>query len=201
MTRLNPTRVQPPTVQMWRLYRFWDSDGRLLYIGQTGRMPLIRALEHLIEQGWAGKIARWEVDPQPYYSEADVLAAEKAAIVAEMPVHNWEHNGGNPNRVWVPKVAGYRHPGRRATVAGSSARPGWKAVLLSPWAHWLLAWTGLLLAAWIGLGWAADKTGHRLTDGLRFEASAVVAAGATGWLWWRRRGRRIWRRWKRRIRP
>lgn len=111
MTRSAPHRVQPSTIRVWRLYRLFDAVGRLLYIGQTCR-PLARLIEHLEEQGWAAEIARWEVDPRSWWSEEEALAVETAAIRAEKPRYNWLGNEG-PHRVWVPKVAKYRHPGRR----------------------------------------------------------------------------------------
>lgn len=108
--------------QPFRLYRFYDHAGRLLYIGQTGRMALIRAIEHLTEQVWADDVARWEVDPGEWWTEADVLAAEESAIRAEKPLRNWVHNEG-PHRQWMPKVREYRHPSRHRVDPRPSRRP------------------------------------------------------------------------------
>jgi hypothetical protein len=150
MTRANP-RVQPPAVKVWRLYRFYDADGVLLYIGQTGRMPLERLIEHLYEQGWAHEIARWEVDPRTWATEADVLAAEEAAIRVEKPCYNWQHNEG-PHRVWVPKVGSYRHPGRKPAPTPKLS-PRWRR--LRNWAAGLAAgWLAATLLLW----WADAAT-------------------------------------------
>jgi hypothetical protein len=154
----HPNPAQPPAVQVWRLYRVWRADGVLLYIGVTGREPLARLIEHLYEQQWAHEVARWEVDPRPYYSEADVLAAEEAAIRSEKPIRNWIHNDG-PHRQWQPKVGSYRHPGRRQTAPRPASTPrlsprwrrrrNWAIGLTSGW----LALT--LLLWWVDAAWTA----------------------------------------------
>lgn len=195
MTR-SPFRVQPPTVKVWRLYRFYDAGGTLLYIGQTGRMPLERLIEHLYEQGWAPEIARWEVDPRVWHSEADALAAEEAAIRAEKPRYNWQHNDG-PHRVWVPKVGHYRHPGRRAGVPVAGRSPV-EAVLRSPWTWWLSVWVVAAVLLWWLLGVAAAHAGIGVPGASRLAVSAGLAAAAVARLWWVVVGRRWWRRVKRR---
>lgn len=92
--------------QEWLLYRFWDAAGRLLYIGQTGRIAVTRLLEHVRKQSWAPQIARVEVDPTVYTSLADVLDAERAAILREQPIYNGTHNHANPHRVITARPAG-----------------------------------------------------------------------------------------------
>jgi hypothetical protein len=76
----------------FRLYRFYDEHGALLYIGMTGRAPFRRLLEHICDKPWAREMARWEVDPRSFDTEAEVLAAERAAIRAEHPRYNVVHN-------------------------------------------------------------------------------------------------------------
>ena len=72
------------------LYRFFDATDRLLYIGITvgirGRLA-----KHEVEKHWYGEIARISVEHFP--TRDAVLAAEKAAIQAERPLHNVQHNG------------------------------------------------------------------------------------------------------------
>jgi predicted GIY-YIG superfamily endonuclease len=190
VTRLNPHRVQPSTVRVWRLYRVWRANGTLLYIGITGREPLARLIEHLYEQQWAHEIARWEVDPHEYASEVEALAAELAAIRSEKPIRNWVGNEG-PHRQWLPKVGSYRHSGRRPVAAPDR----WRQVFGSPWTWWLSGWLVLTLATWSALVWAADKTGQDVPGrGLALTA-AVLSTVVVGRLWWvfghhRRRGRR-----------
>lgn len=141
--------------KVFRLYRLFDADGRLLYIGQTGRMPLVRCIEHLIEQAWGGDVARWELDPQIFHSEAEVLAAEEAAIRAEKPLRNWIHNEG-PHRQWQPKVTEYRHPGSRAPridPVKPSRQPARKPLSAKARRRrkWTLAWAGTVAMLWAAL--------------------------------------------------
>jgi hypothetical protein len=148
VTRANSNRVQPVAVKVYRLYRFYRADGVLLYVGQTGREPLARLIEHLYEQAWAHEIARWEVDPQVWHSEADVLAAELAAIRAEKPLRNWVGNEGNPDRAWMPKVAEYRHPGRRPAPVGRKLSPRWRR--RRNWAAGLgVGWLTVTVLLWL----------------------------------------------------
>lgn len=71
------------------LYRFYDRSGRLLYIGITmdlgGRWGA-----HNRDKPWWREVASATVEHYP--SREAVLAAEKAAIKAERPVHNVVHN-------------------------------------------------------------------------------------------------------------
>jgi hypothetical protein len=71
------------------LYRYFDDDGRLLYIGITGNHWL-RTLNHAVKSGWmelavSSTIAR-------YPSRREALEAEYAAIRGERPLFNWQHN-------------------------------------------------------------------------------------------------------------
>lgn len=179
--RRRPARWAP--VGQWRLYRAWGDlpresglrrrmlawllGGRqqLLYVGQTGRTAISRWAEHLDRQPFAPQIACLERDPRVYRSEKAVLAAERAAIVAERPVWNVEHNGNNPGAVRVRR----RLP---LHVVQARLRFGVVAVL----------WLVLTVLAW------------RLVDGVRlFQAAGVVfvlVAAGWVWLWWSRRPRR-----------
>jgi hypothetical protein len=90
----------------WRLYRlrrrrhWWWFRGRLLYIGQTRRLPLARLLEHMLTKSWAREVGSIHVGWRRYRSEAAVLAAERRAIHRQQPVHNVAHNGTRPRRSW-----------------------------------------------------------------------------------------------------
>lgn len=110
-----PVSWAPPG--QWRLYRAWGDLPReagirrrllawllggwqqLLYIGITERSTVARWAEHCGDKQWAPDIAVWERDPRVWASEADVLDAERAAIIAERPVWNVTHNGNNPGAV------------------------------------------------------------------------------------------------------
>lgn len=89
------------------LYRIYVLDPRtnyttvtLGYIGETGRMPFTRFIEHLYEQPWGDTIVGHpEVDPRVFAGKDAVLAAERAAVEAEHPLFNIEFNMGNPDRI------------------------------------------------------------------------------------------------------
>lgn len=176
----------------WRLYRAWGDLPResgwrrrflawllggwqqLLYIGVTERTAVARWAEHCDTKWWAPDVACWERDPRVWCSEVDVLAVERAAIVAERPVHNVQHNGNNPGAVRVRR----RLPRHVVAARGRS---------LARVCVWLALFAGFWLVAggrWHG--W----------DGPRNAAVAATVAG--GLMWWararvrrpRRRGRR-----------
>lgn len=70
------------------LYRFYDKRGRLLYIGIALEF-LGRWRKHR-KRDWWPQVARMEIEPHP--SRIAALAAERAAIIAERPRHNIQHN-------------------------------------------------------------------------------------------------------------
>lgn len=71
------------------LYRFYDSAGRLLYIGRT-EDPRSRFKAHEGKSWWP------DVTDRTMQNCADLdelVAAERAAIIAERPLHNIAFNG------------------------------------------------------------------------------------------------------------
>lgn len=66
------------------LYRQYDSNGVLLYVGISGRY-MYRQTQHE-HKAWARDIARTE--PQWFDSREQALAAETTAIRTEHPIHN-----------------------------------------------------------------------------------------------------------------
>lgn len=175
------------TVACWRLYRFFDDAGELLYRGKTNE-PIRRLLEHLRDQPWADEIATWQRDPRIFYSEAEALAAEKAAIRAERPRYNITHNGGNPNRIDPrtmrrPARVPAQRRGRRGTYR--RRRSGWVPPL------WLL----FALAAWLVLaGWMWHVLGRAAGGPGLPAAMAAVMVGGARWAWPGRRSGRSRRR-------
>lgn len=170
--------------RLFRLYRFYDETGRLLYVGQTGRQPLVRLLEHVRDQPWHGQMARWEVDRRIWHTEGEVLEAEKATIRAECPVHNVAHNGVRHS--WArPGV--WRQPPRAGRVAGRRPEPSaWTLRLAGVVAVWL----GVAVAVW----WVVAG---RVGGGQAVELAVVVASLVVGWpvaVWALRRARARWRR-------
>lgn len=71
------------------LYRFYDSDNTLLYVGVTVDLER-RLAEHLNEKHWYTDMERIKVEhfPSRYAAES----AEKRAIRQEFPLHNVAYN-------------------------------------------------------------------------------------------------------------
>jgi len=88
------------------LYRHYDADGALLYVGASGN-SFRRLLEHERTKEWAEKVARIELE---WFDDAvQAFMAEKAAIAAEKPLHNVMHTateaGGGPRRAMWERFA------------------------------------------------------------------------------------------------
>lgn len=186
------------------LYRIWARDPStnyttttLGYIGETARQPLVRLMEHLLEQPWSDTIVGWEVDPVVYASKAAVLAAEEAAVVAERPLYNIEFNMGNPDRVppWEaqeqrlrrdggrpqrrqrPRVSDRTRPGRgRSRTAPRLAVRRGRGWRVRPFGYALL-W--LVVAG--GLCWTVvDRVGARDGFGLGAAGATALFVAAVG---------------------
>ncbi|MEV8494523.1 GIY-YIG nuclease family protein [Streptomyces sp. NPDC052002] len=67
------------------VYRLYDKAGQLLYVGTTAS-PEDRWGQHAREKLWWSSVARAAVEWHPDRTEA--LAAERAAIQSEGPLHN-----------------------------------------------------------------------------------------------------------------
>lgn len=195
-------------VPTWRLYRF-DTDLRCphcgvlrrLYIGISNE-PLRRVVEHAKDKWWFRHVTGWTVDERVFYSEADARSAEKAAIHAERPLCNDQHNRANPCRM-LPSSAGRPVPRAAAGTAmrgrrGTAARQGWSlppaaAARLERVAWWLVSWAVLTVALMaVGGVWlhmATSPAFHVAGPG----AAALLAVGR--WLTWSRRMQRKARRW------
>lgn len=86
------------------LYRHFDAEGRLLYVGIS--LSAARRLEqHKSTAQWFSKIVRVEIQWHP--SRMDALAAEASAIVNEHPLHN----------VWRPTQKRAASPMQEACTA------------------------------------------------------------------------------------
>jgi hypothetical protein len=116
----------PPDVPC-ALYRFKvrdPGDGyrtrRLGYVGETARFPLARLMEHIAQQPWADTIVSWEVDDTDFAGKDAVLAAEEAAIKAEKPLYNVEHNLANPDRITRQRAAEQRRERSRRRARDES---------------------------------------------------------------------------------
>lgn len=89
------------------LYRFYDRDNRLLYIG-ISLSAVERAGQHRADKPWWPDIARMEVQHLGTVTRREAEAIERDAIVAEKPKHNVVHNGPTrcerkppPSPIWI----------------------------------------------------------------------------------------------------
>ncbi|MFI6140336.1 GIY-YIG nuclease family protein [Streptomyces griseus] len=71
--------------RLTNLYRLFDKDGRLLYVG-TSVAPQNRWEQHAREKLWWSSVSRATVEWHPGRTEA--MAAERAAIKTESPLYN-----------------------------------------------------------------------------------------------------------------
>jgi len=71
------------------LYRFYDADDCLLYVGITDN-PRARFKKHAAEKSWWGKVSTREIEWLSSRHEAEV--AELTAIYRERPLHNVQGN-------------------------------------------------------------------------------------------------------------
>lgn len=84
------------------LYRFFDHEGRLLYVGKTTNIAG-RLATHRSEKAWWTEVAAIEVEH--YACERHLNRAERNAIIAERPLYNVTHNPAPPTSAGVPPVA------------------------------------------------------------------------------------------------
>ncbi len=83
------------------LYRFWASDGTLLYIGITLK-PNARWKQHMKDKPWWSEVAGITVEQYP--TREAVEAAEREAIRTQGPKYNVTHNT-HPAAAPFPAVA------------------------------------------------------------------------------------------------
>lgn len=73
---------------MTSLYRFYDSNGRLLYVGITVRLPL-RLRQHNDTKPWWTDVS--DVTVEHFASRPEAARAEQEAIRLELPLFNIQH--------------------------------------------------------------------------------------------------------------
>jgi len=71
------------------LYRYFDADGKLLYVG-ISLSALNRAIQHKSSAGWWSQQRTMTRETHPTRSAAE--EAERRAIATEKPIHNIVHN-------------------------------------------------------------------------------------------------------------
>lgn len=90
-----PPRRANPTRDYWRgkqvVYRCYDAEGQLLYIGVSGDV-VERMAQHSRQSHWFPSTARTVVKVFP--RRLDAFRAELTAIRAEAPLHNVRHGAG-----------------------------------------------------------------------------------------------------------
>lgn len=88
---------EPPKRRSGDLYRFYASDGELLYIGSSTQTVIHRMKAHRYERPWWDEVTTITVEKVPF---RQLREAEHAAIDAEQPKYNIRWNirratGGN----------------------------------------------------------------------------------------------------------
>jgi hypothetical protein len=88
-----PTRFRGKrSIGIGMLYRFYNKDRTLLYIGVTGPiMPPIRWIAHQKSSAWWGSTAFVAIEFIPYDGSGS-SPIEREAIRREQPLHNVLHN-------------------------------------------------------------------------------------------------------------
>lgn len=182
-----------------RLYRFYvthpvSGEVVLGYVGETGRQPFERLLEHLATQPWFDTVVRWEIDPKVYWGKDAVLAAESAAIRAERPLYNVKVNKRNRERIPPPLAIRQRrardaakgearwvHPDDRGgAVRASSPRSPARRRWSSRRKHLTglgVAWLVATVAAWIVLAV------YGLLTATVAEWTPLATVAGTVWVW------------------
>lgn len=72
----------------WVVYRAYDADDRLIYVGATGNIER-RLSNHRSTSWWSSLARRVEVERHP--AMPDALRAETEAIRTERPAFNMQH--------------------------------------------------------------------------------------------------------------
>ena len=94
-----------PAVKMQHLYRMYDADGVLLYIG-ISKSAIARLTQHLDAQPWADEIVDTKIERHAV-SRFEMEQIERAAIIAEKPKYNVIHNRQSAQTP-SPAVKGWR---------------------------------------------------------------------------------------------
>lgn len=73
------------------LYRFYDADDRLLYVGISLNAAQ-RASQHKVEKPWWDDVRRMDVEHLGLMTRSEAEMVERGVIVDERPLHNIAHN-------------------------------------------------------------------------------------------------------------
>ena len=92
----------------------------MLYVGVT-RDPARRFAIHCVSKDWAHDVATIRLEW--FRSKTDAIDAERAAIISERPVYNFQHNGLKPTRFAAP-TSPVKHSDFLETIADFCAARG-----------------------------------------------------------------------------
>lgn len=84
----------------YHLYRHFDENGRLLYVGQSIN-ALKRLVEHKQQSNWFLSIAKVEIKQFP--TKKDAFEAEQQAILEENPVFNLCRPNPKKRNIYKPR--------------------------------------------------------------------------------------------------
>jgi hypothetical protein len=91
MTSTVPNAVNPsPLKRPQQLYRLYDDDGGLLYVG-ISYSAIARFAQHRASKPWIADVARIDIETH-YVDRAEIERIERQAIADERPLHNVVHN-------------------------------------------------------------------------------------------------------------
>lgn len=91
MTSPEPKKGPASKMAGMNLYRLFDADDRLLYVG-ISLHAIQRATEHRRDKPWWPLVARMEFEHLEVESRADAEAIEREVIAVERPVYNVAHH-------------------------------------------------------------------------------------------------------------
>ena len=157
---------------MTTLYRLFDADERLLYIGIADKWTS-RMTQHAAEKAWWSDVASTRFESFPTRDEA--CAAEKAAIIAERPLHNVVHNNGKScepktKREFVPEAGGWPLRKNQCVALGMDDGQCPVGMVVSADDEWVSL---RLLNFW-----------HGTFDKVRaYRVERILEAEWTGWTW------------------
>ena len=72
---------------MYYLYRHFDKDGVLLYVGISISV-IVRLSSHAASSLWFDNISKIEIEIEKFNTKKEALYFEKIAIAKENPLHN-----------------------------------------------------------------------------------------------------------------
>lgn len=151
------SRPRTPRPGATAVYRLYDRDNTLLYVGISNR-PDLRFKQHAADKPWWPQVFRREV--RMFRTRSQALRAEEVAIRSERPLYNIVHNEANPRRVRYRKIQSARRTRRirwvwpgawnvtavsALVLAGAAEgwwRPGVWLILASMFVVGLSAWVG-----------------------------------------------------------